>query len=162
MLTRIATGAMQVTGAVNCDIYLLSNDGRTLVPEISVETDYIEQILATPLDLDSSLTGKAIREKKTLLFNNAVGESSGFHIPGTPQDVDERLISAPLIFEGKVIGAMCITRMGEFFSEDDREVAEAYAAFASSVLHTAQTHRDLKERSRSERLRKVNSNARQN
>ena len=144
VLTRIATGAMQVTGAVNCDIYLLSKDGRTLVPEISVETDYIEQILATPLDLDSSLTGKAIREKKTLLFNNPLGETSGFQIPGTPQDLDERLISAPLIFEDKVIGAMCITRMGEFFTEDDREVTEAYAAFASSVLHSAQTHRDLK------------------
>ena len=143
VLTNISTGAMQVTGAVNCDIYLLSNDGRTLIPEISVETDYTNEILATPLDLDSSLTGRAIREERALLFNNAVGESSGFHIPGTPQDVDERLIAAPLMFEGLVMGAMCITRMGEYFSEEDRELTEAYAAFASSVLHTAQTHRDL-------------------
>ena len=145
VLTRIASGAMQVTQAENCDIYLLSRDGCTLVPEISVETDYTEQILATPLDLDSSLTGKAIREKKALLFNNAVGETSGFHIPGTPQDVDERLIAAPLIFEDRVLGAMCITRMGEYFSEEDRGITEAYAAFASSVLHTAQTHRDLQK-----------------
>jgi PAS domain S-box-containing protein/putative nucleotidyltransferase with HDIG domain len=145
VLTNISTGAMQVTGAVNCDIYLLSNDGRTLIPEISVETDYTTEILATHLDLDSSLTGRAIREERALLFNNAVGESSGFHIPGTPQDVDERLIAAPLIFEGEVMGAMCITRMGEYFSEEDRRLAEAYAAFASSVLHSAQTHRDLQK-----------------
>src|SRR5512137_89231 len=76
VLRRIATGAMQVTGAVNCDIYLLSEDARTLVPEISVETDYTEQILSTPLDLNSSLTGRAIREKKALLFNNPLGETS--------------------------------------------------------------------------------------
>ncbi len=143
VLTNIGTGAMQVTGAANCDIYLLSKDGKTLTPEISVETDYTNEILATPLNLDSSLTGRAIREERVLLFNNAVGESSGFHIPGTPQDVDERLIAAPLIFEGEVMGAMCITRMGEYFSEEDRKLAEAYAAFASSALHTAQTNRDL-------------------
>ena len=36
------------------------------------------------------------------------------------------------------MGAMCVTRMGEYFSEEDRKLAEAYAAFASSVLHSAQ------------------------
>jgi len=144
VLRRIATGAMQVTGAVNCDIYLLSEDASTLVPEISVETDYTDQILSTPLNLNSSLTGRAIREKKALLFNHPLGETSAFQIPGTPQDADERLISAPLIFEDRVLGAMCLSRMGELFSEDDREIAEAFAAFASSVLHTTQTHRDLR------------------
>lgn len=145
VLTRIASGAMKVTEGENCDIYLLSGDERTLYPEISVETNFRAEILATPLDLDSSLTGRAVREKKALMFNNAVGELSGFHIPGTPQDVDERLIAVPLMFEGEVLGAMCISRMGQYFLEEDREAAEAYAAFASSVLHTAQSHRDLRK-----------------
>lgn len=145
VLSRISTGAMQVSGANNCDIYLLSEDGKTLVPEISIESEYRDEVLSTPLSLESSLTGKAVLERRTLLINDAVGSPGGFHIPGTPQDFDERLIAAPLIAEGEVLGAMCISRMGEAFSEEDREMTEAYAAFASSVLRNAQSHRDLKK-----------------
>ncbi len=145
VLSRISTGAMQVSGATNCDIYLLSEDGKMLIPEVSIETEYKEEILATPLTLDSSLTGKAVLERRALLINDAVADPGGFHIPGTPQDYDERLIAAPLIAEGKVLGAMCISRMGEAFTEEDREMTEAYAAFASSILRNAQVHRDLKK-----------------
>lgn len=145
VLSRISTGAMQVSGATNCDIYLLSEDGKTLIPEVSIESEYRDEVLATPLSLDGSLTGKAVLERRALLINDAVGSPGGFHIPGTPQDFDERLIAAPLIAEGVVLGAMCISRMGEVFTEEDREMTEAYAAFASSVLRNAQAHRALKK-----------------
>jgi PAS domain S-box-containing protein/putative nucleotidyltransferase with HDIG domain len=144
LLSRIAEGSMKVLDAHESDIYLLSKDGKTLEPVVAYGPEYTKEILNTPLKVDGSLTGKTVKNKKSLIYNDVVEQPAGFHIPGTPNDKDERLLVAPLLVDEKVMGALCISRMGPRFSEEDLKLCEAYASLASSVLHNAQAHADLR------------------
>ena len=154
LLSRIADGALKILDAHESDIYLLAEDGKTLNPVIALGSQYITEVLATPLSIGASITGKAVQTKKTLVVNDLYGEPAGFHIPDTPQDMDERLLVVPLIMDKKALGALCITRMKTIFSDEDLHMAEAYASLVSTVLHNARTHTDLEheveERTRAE------------
>jgi PAS domain S-box-containing protein len=154
ILTRIANGAMRVLHADEADIYLLSEDGDLLQPMVAIGPQYIQEILSAPLKVGASLTGKAVRQKHSVIVNDIRDEADAYQVPGTPVDTEERLIIAPLTDEDDVIGALCITRLGALFSMEDLKLAEAYAAFASSVLVNVNTHTDLekevKERTKAE------------
>ncbi len=144
-LTRIATGAMRVLNSDEADIYLLSEDGRTLNPMVAIGPQYIDEILNTTLQVDKSLTGKAVKSKHSVIVNDISGEPAAFQIPNTPVDTEERLIIAPLMDEKEVMGALCVTRLGALFSNEDLRLAEAYAAFASTVMINTRTHAALEK-----------------
>jgi two-component system cell cycle sensor histidine kinase/response regulator CckA len=143
VLTQIAIGAREIERAYGCTIYLLEADGRTLTPVIAIEPPYEAEILTTPLDVESSFTGQAVRTGKALIFNDASVNDTGHRIPGTSAEEDERVIVAPLIANDRVLGAMCINRLGEFFTEEDLALAETFATYAATALKNAQTHSDL-------------------
>ena len=143
VLTRIGQGAKDILGASGCTLYLLEDDGRTLKPVVAWKN--MEEVLATPLDIDHSLTGKALRLGRGLIFNNAYQEPGGMHIPGTPQEMDERIIVTPFKTDGQVLGAMCLNRMGEYFTAEDLALVETFAAYASSALKNAQQHQRMQQ-----------------
>ena len=144
-LTRIATGAMRVLNSDEADIYLLSEDGKMLNPMVAIGPQYIDEILHTQLQVDKSLTGKAVKSKHSVIVNDISDEPAAFQIPNTPVDKEERLIIAPLMDEKKVMGALCVTRLGALFSNEDLRLAEAYAAFASTVMINTRTHAALEK-----------------
>jgi PAS domain S-box-containing protein len=155
VLRRIAAGAVKVVEASSCDLYLLEPDGQTLTPVISIDPEYPEEILATSLKVDHSLTGQCITEKRCLVFNDPANHPASFQVPGTPVEPDERIITAPLIADDRVWGALCINRSGADFTQEDLELSQAYAALAASVLKNARTHtelaREVEERMKVER-----------
>lgn len=143
VLKRIAQGARQILSADGCAIYLLQPDGKTLVPVMVVEDEYAAEIAAASLDIDSSLTGQAVHAGRGLIFNNAAIHPSGFQIPGTPLEEEERVISAPLLLEGKPIGAITLNRNKRDFSAEDLQIVETFAAFAATTLKNAQLYEQL-------------------
>ena len=143
VLTRIVSGARQIINAYGCTIYLLEHENNRLRPVVAIDPPYEEEILATSLDVDRSFTGQAVKERKSIIFNDPLSQTIGQHIPATPEDDNERLIVAPLIVEEQVQGAMCLNRMGQIFTDDDLKLAEAFAAFASTVLKNAQVYDSL-------------------
>jgi PAS domain S-box-containing protein len=142
-LARIAKGAKEMLEASGCTIYLLEDDRHMLVPIVAIESDYEEEILATPLDVDNSFTGQAIKIGHALVFNDAAANELGHHIPGTPVEHQERIIVAPFMVEGKPLGAMCLNRIGAHFSQVELALAETLATYASSIVRNAQTHDTL-------------------
>jgi diguanylate cyclase (GGDEF)-like protein len=143
VLTRIAEGAKDLLDAYGSAIYLLEPDGKTLWPVVAIEPPYEEEVLATPIDVETSFTGQAVKAGHGLAFNDALDDSLGQQIPGTPEEKDERVIVAPFIVEGDVLGAMCLKRTGRPFASDELALAETFATFASTALKNARTHRDL-------------------
>ncbi len=154
VLTRIAMGAKEILEARGCTIYLLEPDSKTLTPVVAIEPPYEEKILSTPLDVEASFTGQAIKARHALVFNDAAVSILGQQIPGTPFEEEERVIVAPLIVDGKVLGAMCLSRTGTSFSHEDLALAETFATYAVTALKNAQTHdelqREVEERKRVE------------
>ncbi len=143
LLSRVAEGALKILDAQETDIYLLSEDGKTLTAVVVMGTRFTDEVLNTTIPVDGSFTGKAIRGRKSFIINAPVQEKFGYHIPGTPEDVDERLIASPLIVGDKAVGALVISRMARAYSDEDLQIAEAYAAVASSIMHTTQARNDL-------------------
>jgi PAS domain S-box-containing protein len=143
VLTRIAAGAKEIIGTQGCSLYLLESDGATLTPMVAIDPEYEQEVLSTPLDVNSSFTGKAVRARRGLMFNDPLSDPAGKQIPGTPVEADEKIIVAPLIVDEKVLGAMCMDRMKTPFTPEDLALAETFATYASTALKNAQAHDDL-------------------
>jgi PAS domain S-box-containing protein len=154
VLTRIGERSKDLLKAYGCAIYMLEEDGATLTPVVSLEPPYDEEILAMPLQVDTSFTGLAVKARRPLYFNEVVDNDQGQQIPGTPQDEDERVLVAPFIVEGTVLGAMCLNRQGTYFTDEDLTLAETFAAYASTALKNVRTYQELQrevdERKRAE------------
>ena len=154
VLTRIGERSKILLKAYGCAIYMLEEDGETLTPVVSLEPPYDEEILAMPLHIDSSFTGSAVKARRPLYFNEVVDNKQGQQIPGTPRDEDERVLVAPFIVEGNVLGAMCLNRLGTYFTDEDLTLVETFAAYASTALKNVRTYQELQrevdERKRAE------------
>ncbi len=156
VLTRIATKAREILKAAGCAIYFLDEDGKTLTPKVAIEPEFEEEILASPIDIDNSFTGQAVKAGKAMLFNDTVGDETGYLIPGTPVIENERIIAAPFIIDGEVIGAMCIDRRGISYFKWDLALAETFATFASAAIKSARINEALQDRTEEcERLQKA-------
>jgi hypothetical protein len=151
VLTRIATGAREIIKAQGCALYLFEDDSKMLTPMVAIDPEYEKEIMSTPLDIDGSLTGKAIRARRALIFNDPQATLSGTQIPGTPVEEEERIIVAPLIVDDKVLGAMCLDRMRVPFTEEDLALAETFATYAATALKNAQTYDELQKEVRQRR-----------
>lgn len=145
VLARIGSSAREILRAHGCTIYLLESDRKTLTPVVAIDPPYEREIMATPIDIDRSFTGHAIKTGKATVFNDTLENPLGFHIPGTPDEKDERTIVAPFIVDDEKLGAMCLNRSGEGFSKDDLSVAEVFATYAATALRNARTYNDLQQ-----------------
>ena len=143
VLNKIASGAMEILNASSFGVYLLEEDGETLNPVVAIDPDYEEELLSTKISVDSSLTGKSVLAKKGLIFNDIKSEQSAYQIPGTPEEIDERIIAVPFIVENKVLGALIVSRLGTYFTDDELALTETYATYASAALKNAQLYNDL-------------------
>jgi len=142
VLEQIGSGAKKIMKAHSCAIYLL-DDSDTLKPVIAIDPKYEQEIMQTTIKIETSYTGMAVQEKRALIFNNAYEDAHGINIPGTSHPTNERVIVAPFIVDDKVLGAMCLSRLGEYYTDEDLTLADAYATYASTALKNAQTHQDL-------------------
>lgn len=145
VLEKICQAAKKILHSYGSTIYLLEDDEKTLVPKVVIDPIYKEEVLSTNIEVNNSFTGKAIKTKKTLVFNNTTEDNNGYQIPGTSVLSNERIIVTPLIVEGKILGALTLNRIGPIFTDDDRALAETFGLYASTSLKNAQTFQKLQK-----------------
>jgi diguanylate cyclase (GGDEF)-like protein/PAS domain S-box-containing protein len=145
VLHSIGVGARDILDAHGCSIYLLDDDNVTLTPVVAIEPPFEEEILSMPLHVDHSLTGQAVKARRGFVFNDAFNADGGQQIFGTPDDIDERVITVPFIAGDQVLGAMCLSRLGKEFTNEDLALAETFAVYASTALKNAQAHDSLRQ-----------------
>ena len=155
---RIGRGAKEILEANDCYLFLLEADGKTLTPVVSLG-EYGQQIMMVSLDIDSSFTGQAVKARHSLIFNDAGYDDTGYQIPGTPENEEEHILTAPLIQDGEVLGALCLSRKAPRFIQEDSSIAETFAAYAATALKNSQVHNrlrnEVRERKRAEEELKV-------
>ena len=137
---RIATGVMDHLNSYGCAIYLLSDNGKKLYPQFVIDPVYEKEIMATSLDINSSFTGKVVKNKKSMMFNDAGPNEAGFQIPGTSEEEEERIIAAPFIFKDEVLGAICLNKIGSYFSENDLTLLDTFANHVTTSIKNAQNY----------------------
>ena len=153
VLEQIGRGARGMLGASGCSIYLLEQNEAILTPCISLASPCDEE-LHSPISVQNSYAGQAVKAKRGLIFNQAGIDLNSFHIPNTSPPDDERLLVVPFIVGDVVLGAMCMNRRGDIFTDEDLALAGTFATYAATALKFAQSHdsllREVEERSRVE------------
>lgn len=145
VLARIAAEAHSLLHAHGSTIYLLAADGQTMFPVVAIDPNYEAEVMASSIRVDSSFTGLAVRAKSGLIFNDAAHNSAGHQIPGTPVEQEERIIAVPFVAEDRVLGAICVDRIGTIFTSEDLSLAEAFAAYATAALKNAAMYQELQK-----------------
>jgi len=137
---RIAIGIMNHLNSYGCAIYLLSDNEKELLPQFVIDPIYEKEIMATPLDINSSFTGKVVKAKKSMMFNDAGPNENGFQIPGTAEEEEERIIASPFIYNNEVLGAICLNKIGPYFSENDLNLLDTFANYVTTTIKNAQNY----------------------
>ena len=137
ILKRISKAAKEILHSYGCTIYLLDDEKEELLPQVVVDPIYRDEILSTRLSIHNSFTGMAVKEKRSLLFNNTLQEKGGYQIPGTSVLQNERIIVTPFIIEDKVIGAMTLNKIGQIFTDEDLSLAETFATYIAATIKNA-------------------------
>lgn len=143
VLEQISKQARLLLESHGITIYLLDDDGVTIKPALSNDPPYDDIVMATNLNINKSLTGKTIKAKKGMIFNDTNIETGTFHLPGTPELDDDHVIISPFIIDNKVIGTMNLYRDTSPFSDDDLVITNTFAAYASTAIKNASNHENL-------------------
>ena len=143
VLEQISKQARALLESHGITIYLLDDDGITIKPALSNDPPYDEIVMSTELNINNSLTGKTIKAKKGMIFNDTNTETGSFHLPGTPESDDDHVIISPFIINNKVIGTMNLYRDASPFSDDDLIIANTFAAYASTAIKNASNYENL-------------------
>ncbi len=137
VLARIATHARDLLEADDSEVYLLQEDGRTLRAIVALG-DYADEVKAASLRLGEGIVGYVAQSGEAEIVNHAERDSRSEHIPGTPNEVT-RLLCAPLIAKGEVMGVMSLARLSECdpFDRSDLDFLTGLARQASIAIENA-------------------------
>ena len=142
VVRRIAERALELLSKDTAAVYL-RNDNDLFVAKVAVGLSAGE-IYGDEVVAGQGMIGKVAAEGVGLIVNDTATDPNGEHIPGTPPDLPgEKLMGAPLISDGKVIGVMAVWRMPpeDVFRADDLDFLEGLAGQASVAIANAHLHR---------------------
>ncbi len=143
VLERITNGVTTILQATTCIIFLLEKDNKRLTPRVVIDPDIKDEILQITITIDNSLTGKVIKARQGMIFNDAGLRKNSYSVPRNSENEETNVLSVPLIADNVVLGAMTVNRTGEAFSDNDLWLAEAFGRYAAIALKNAQIHQAL-------------------
>ncbi len=124
-------------------IYLLDSNKEFLEPVATLDQSTESQVMSANIAVKSSLSGKVVKAKKGMIFNNASKISGAYQIPGTHKDMDEHLMVLPLLFEKEILGTLNLYRQNKLYTIKDLEIAEIFALYAGTAIQNALEHQSL-------------------
>jgi signal transduction protein with GAF and PtsI domain len=136
-LDLITCRTAEVMTMDSCSIYLLEQDGESLVLEATtgLATEAVGQ---ARLRLGEGLTGWAAREGQAVAVADAGLDPRYKYLPETKETRFQSLLAVPLVNQGRVIGAINVqTRIHHDFSDDEIELLGLIADLAAGALEKA-------------------------
>jgi PAS domain S-box-containing protein len=132
----------------NCRVYLLQDDGVTLMPiafrgELfkEYEEETLEELVTT---MGEGLTGHVAASGESLLTPNAQEVEFAIQIDGT-EDIIESMLLVPLRLGEPVIGVIVLSSLGYGkFDEEDRRLLEVLASHAAVAFENAKLFRSAR------------------
>jgi diguanylate cyclase (GGDEF)-like protein len=136
----------------------IANELRTLIDYHSCRVHIVDdqdlvpiafrgEVLNSPEDLDNwklrigeGITGRVAQTGRSLLVPNSLDCEVAIQVPGTTE-IEESLVSVPLNYGTRVIGAITISQLGlAQFDEDDVRLLEVLAGHAAVALENARLY----------------------
>ena len=142
VIGRIAERALALLSRDTAAVYLEDDAGRFMA-KVAVGLSKAE-ILRDGVVVGQGVVGQVAKSGQAIIVNDMESDPRGEHIPGTPPDeAGEKLMAAPLVSQGKVIGVMAVWRMPDedAFRADDLAFLEGLAGQASVAIANAHLHK---------------------
>jgi diguanylate cyclase (GGDEF)-like protein len=144
LLERAAEAVVEL---VPCSSLLIAEadiEQQVIVPLV-VRGAWQEETLQMRPRFGEGLIGWAAANGRPVLANEAHLDARAGQVVGTPDDEPEAVMCFPLISNGAVVGAFSLYREGEgqFFSEDEFEMAQRFADAMTLALANAKARDQL-------------------
>jgi PAS domain S-box-containing protein len=126
----------------NCRVYVLQEDGRTLLPVAFRGELFSEYERERPEELVTNvgegITGWVAEHRASLITPDAREVKFAITIPGTDDDVLESMLAVPMLAGDQVIGVIVLSSLGYGkFDEEDRRLLEVLASHAAVAFENA-------------------------
>ena len=153
LLERIADALGELVPYDTITIYRADEEKRNLRPVLARDR-WEKEILNNECAFGEGLTGWAVQHRGPLNVPQIHLDPRASHIPGTPEDEPEALVSVPLIARGAIKGALNLYRLGEqaSFSEEEFELAVRFGDAAALAIDNAESREQLERQAQSDAL----------
>jgi signal transduction histidine kinase/ActR/RegA family two-component response regulator len=143
ILQQIVNRAREVVSVPEVVLFVVDEDGQTLVPVVAKVDEFYDEVMAIRLRIGEGITGHVAEIGRAEIVNHAENDPRSIQVPGTPLEASS-LLCVPLIIKEKLVGVIALTRFGdEAFEPDDLEVVTIFAAHCSVAIENAQLYEDL-------------------
>lgn len=145
VLEAITTAAETLTDSDTCTIFALDHARQVIKPLYSTEDVFSDEVMSFEFPVGQGLTGAVVRDGKPRIQNWDDDTEIAVLIPGTT-DVDESLLSVPLLAKNVVIGALTLYKVNKKkFCEEQISTLTVFASQASSAIETSRLYMRLKD-----------------
>jgi GAF domain-containing protein/DNA-binding response OmpR family regulator len=145
ILRRIAERACELLDADTSAVFLEDDDGRRLVPAIALG-ELAELILQDTITPGEGVIGDLAVRGAAEVVNDVAGDARAVPIPGEVEQ-EERLMAAPLLARGRVIGMMAVWRYAPaaMFTDDDLNFLVGLSQQAAIAIENARLFGEVRE-----------------
>jgi len=146
--TAICLELRQLIDYHNVRVYRVHDDEVVPVAwrgEIGTYVD--EDGKALRLKVGEGITGWVASHGLAQYLPDAARDHRGSHVPGSEDDLDESMLVAPMLYEGRTIGVIVLSKLGlDRFTAHDLRYLGIYASIAAQAMVNA----DISERLRAQ------------
>jgi GAF domain-containing protein/CheY-like chemotaxis protein len=139
VLERIADRARTLLVADTSAVFLADEDGRVFRPFAALGS-FADAVMADTIQLGEGIIGDLAARGEAEMINDVAGDSRTVDIPGTEgDDLEYRLMAAPLLSRGRVVGMMAVWRSapGVAFTSADLAFLVGLAQQAAIAIQNA-------------------------
>ncbi|HEX5826742.1 MAG TPA: GAF domain-containing protein [Candidatus Limnocylindrales bacterium] len=120
VLDRMIERITALLAADTAAVFLREPDGT--FKAIAASGNVADEILADTILEGEGIIGGAIASRRAEYVNDVLGDPRTVHIPGTEDEVEERLMVSPMVARDRVIGAIAVWRAGHLHRFTDAEL----------------------------------------
>jgi GAF domain-containing protein/CheY-like chemotaxis protein/HPt (histidine-containing phosphotransfer) domain-containing protein len=142
VLNRITERARELLEADTSAVFLEQEPG-TFVPIVALG-GLAELIMADTIQLGEGIIGDLANRAVAEVVNDTAGDDRAVEIPGEEDNPEERLMAAPLLARGRVIGMMAVWRSGpsDRFTDADLNFLVGLSHQAAIAIENARLFRE--------------------
>jgi GAF domain-containing protein/CheY-like chemotaxis protein/HPt (histidine-containing phosphotransfer) domain-containing protein len=146
ILGRMAERAKELLDADTSAVFLEEAGGERFVPVVALG-EIAEPILQDAIMPGEGIIGDLAVRGAAEVVNDVASDGRAVHIPGSAEDVEERLMATPLLARGRVTGMMAVWRTAPAppFIEDDLNFLVGLSQQAAIAIENARLFAEVKE-----------------
>jgi len=138
VLKQIASHARDLLEAEDSAVYLPDLGGQTFRAVVALGS-IAAQIKASPVQINEGIIGDLAQRGVAKVINDTNSDPRTIQFPGTPAQLREKLMVAPLLSGERVSGMMAVWRSGavKLFTDEDLRFLEGLAHQAAIAIENA-------------------------